>query len=253
MSRALYFDCFSGVSGDMVVAAFLDSGEVQLDAVQAGLAALPIHGEYALSAEKTMRGVLSATRFSAGVPSPREHASSSPNHGRCFGDIREMIGESSLSARVKDLALRIFGRLAEAEASVHGQEVEEVHFHEVGATDSIVDIVAAAIAVEAVRPETVVCSPLPMTRGFVHSRHGRLPLPAPAVAAMLQGVPIRGSDVPHELVTPTGAAIVTTLAQSFGPLPQMRVLAVGYGAGALDLETQPNVLRLFVGEAVGES
>ncbi len=168
---------------------------------------------------------------------------------RHFSDIRRMITASSLDPAVKDLSLAIFGRLAEAEAKIHHQKTEEVHFHEVGAVDSIVDIVGTAIGIHHFQPRRILSSELPMGRGFVCCQHGRLPLPAPATLEILKGYPLQTAEVEGELVTPTGAAIVATLSSQAGPFPALRVTRVGYGMGKKEFPDRPNLLRLVLGEA----
>jgi uncharacterized protein (TIGR00299 family) protein len=177
-----------------------------------------------------------------------------PEHKhRHLHHITKMIDGSKLSPRQQELAKRIFGRLAEAEAKVHGSTIEKVHFHEVGAVDSIADVVGAAIGFDLLGIEQVVCSPVPTGHGFINIAHGRVSVPAPATAELLRDVPLAPSNVEFELTTPTGAAIATALAESFGPLPAMKISSIGYGAGQKELTEQPNMLRLLVGEAVAAS
>jgi pyridinium-3,5-bisthiocarboxylic acid mononucleotide nickel chelatase len=170
-------------------------------------------------------------------------------HHRHFSDIRGMITRSSLDPGVKEMSLAIFQRLAEAEARVHRKKVEEVHFHEVGAVDSIVDIVGTAIGINFFRPDRIYASELPMGWGFVNCQHGRLPLPAPATVEVLKGYPVKNVDVEGELVTPTGAAIVATLSSKAGAFPPMKVEKIGYGMGKKEFPDRPNLLRLVLGEA----
>jgi uncharacterized protein (TIGR00299 family) protein len=177
-----------------------------------------------------------------------------PEHRhRHLHHITKMIDGSRLSPRQQELAKRIFGRLAEAEAKVHGSTIEKVHFHEVGAVDSIADVVGAAIGFDLLGIERVVCSPIPTGHGFITIAHGRVSVPAPATAELLRGVPLAASNVEFELTTPTGAAIATALAESFGPVPAMKIERIGYGAGQKELAEQPNMLRLLVGEVVAAS
>ena len=171
-----------------------------------------------------------------------------PRH-RNLSDVEQLIERASVSARASDMARAVFRRLAEAEGQVHGEPADKVHFHEVGAVDAVVDILGSCIALERLGADEVVCSDLPMGHGTIRCEHGELPLPAPAVAAMLGGVPVRPVDVAGETVTPTGAALVTTLADRFGPMPSMTVEAVGVGAGSRDYPALPNVVRAFVGTA----
>lgn len=168
---------------------------------------------------------------------------------RHFGDIRSLIEESSLSPEIKKMSLAIFQRVAEAEAKIHNQKIEDVHFHEVGAVDSIVDIVGVAIGIDFFRPDKIFSSELPVGRGFVNCQHGRLPLPAPATAEILKGYQLRGVSLEEELVTPTGAAIIATLSEGVSTLPNMKIEKIGYGMGQKDFPDRPNLLRLFWGEA----
>jgi uncharacterized protein (TIGR00299 family) protein len=236
--RIGYFDCFSGISGDMTLGALVDAG-VDAGAIQAAVASLGLPCELTFS--NVRRGGFRATY--AKVEAPPEHVHRHLHH------IEAIIEKSVLSPRQQDLARRIFMRLGEAEASVHGIEVAKVHFHEVGAVDSIVDIVGAAVGLDLLGVERFEASAVPPGRGWVKAAHGKMPLPAPATAQLLRGVPLASSDVEMELTTPTGAAIVTTVAESFGPLPAMTVESIGLGAGTRELAGQANILRLFVGHA----
>jgi hypothetical protein len=233
-----YLDCFSGISGDMLLGALIDSG-LSLDDLRADLARLPLSG-YAVRAERVIKGGVSATHLTVEVAEEHVH--------RGLGDIRNIIAQASLPPEVTDQARRIFTRLAEAEARVHGRSVEEVHFHEVGAVDAIIDVVGACCGLHRLGISQVHASPLPLGGGWVETAHGRLPVPAPATAELLKDVPAYGGPVEAELVTPTGAAIVTTIAGSFGPMPPMTVRSVGWGAGTRDLP-HPNLLRIFIGES----
>jgi hypothetical protein len=233
----IYFDCPSGAAGDMILAALIDAG-LPIEHMEAELARLDLTG-YRLKTFTERKHALSASRFV--VEYEPQH------HHRRFSDIRAMIEKSGLNPETQEAAIRIFRRLAEAEARVHGVDMETVHFHEVGAVDSIVDVVGAAAAwVYFGRPK-VYASPLPLGSGFIQTAHGRLPLPAPATLALLEGVPTYGAGVEAELVTPTGAAVLSTLADSFGPRPPMIPGRTGYGAGGRNLEDRPNVLRATLG------
>ncbi|AJE02206.1 nickel pincer cofactor biosynthesis protein LarC [Geobacter pickeringii] len=239
--KILYFDCFAGIAGDMAVAALIDLG-VPFEVVRAAVASLPLpHSSYSLAVEKTSRKGIAATRFVVRVEEHQPH--------RHYADIAAMIEESPLAPGVKEKAQRIFFRLAEAEAKVHGVEIGRVHFHEVGAVDSIADIVAAAAAIDYLGIDAIHASPLPLGSGFVESAHGRLPVPAPATAELLRGIPVHGAAGAGERVTPTGAAILAALATGFGPVPAMTVAAVGSGAGSRDFDDLPNVVRAFLGES----
>ena len=235
-----YIDCFSGISGDMFLGALLDAGLPEAE-LRSQLSLLGLDG-YTLTVGKKNRGAIAATTLS--VESNESH----PH--RTLGDIRQLITASGLAEPVKATALSIFSLLAEAEAKVHGKPVDTVHFHEVGGIDSIVDIVGAAIGLDALKITRLHCTPLPMPQGWVQCAHGLLPLPAPAVCELLQGVPTYGVELSQELVTPTGAAIVKALATGYGPMPPMTMTAVGYGAGSQELANgQPNLLRLILGTA----
>lgn len=241
--RILYVDCAAGIAGDMTVAALLELG-VPLEHLRQELARLPLAG-YRLSAGQCKRHGIAATHFSVEVDADQPH--------RHYTGIAAMIDGSSLSAGVKDRAQRVFRRLAEAEARVHGVELDHVHFHEVGAIDSIVDIVGVAIGLEYLAIGELHAGPLPWGSGFVESAHGRLPVPAPATAELLKGLPVHGNIGPGERVTPTGAALVAALATGFGPMPAMAVTAIGCGAGSKDFPDLPNVLRLVLGEVAVSS
>jgi uncharacterized protein (TIGR00299 family) protein len=236
--RIAYLDCASGISGDMTLGALVDAG-AELAVIQTGIDSLGLPGCRLAATEVKKRG-FRATQITI------EHE---PEHKhRHLHHITAMIDGSVLTARQKDVARRIFQRLAEAEAKVHGSSVEKVHFHEVGAVDSIADIVGSAIGFDLLGVERVICSPIPTGRGFVEIAHGRCSIPAPATGELLRGIPLVELDVEGELTTPTGAAIVAALADDFGPLPTMTVEQIGYGAGQKDF-TQPNILRLIVGTA----
>jgi len=239
-----YFDCFSGAGGDMIVAALIDAG-ADADALRKGLSALKIGG-YDLSIERVTKQGLAATRFDVQLDAD------SPQPHRHLRHVLEILKSSALSEGVRAKACRVFQRLAEAEAAVHGTTVEKVHFHEVGAVDAIVDVVGAVLALEILHVDRVVCSPIPTGSGTVTCDHGVLPIPAPATARLLHGVPLAACDEVGELTTPTAAAVLTTLSSAFGPIPQMTLTAVGYGAGTRDGRTRPNVLRIFIGEGLEE-
>lgn len=240
--RIGYFDCFSGASGDMILGACLDAG-VPLEALQADLAGLNVPG-FRVAAEKIKKQGFAATQFDVQLD-PSTHK---PH--RHLKHIREIIEKAQLSERVRRSAMSVFTRLAEAEAQVHGTTIEKVHFHEVGAIDAIVDVVGACAALERLGIDEVVCSPIPTGSGTVQCEHGLMPVPAPATANLLTGVPLAASDEIGELTTPTGAALLTSLAKRFGPLPAMRIERTGFGAGRRDGKTRPNVLRLVIGESL---
>lgn len=237
--KTIYFDCQAGISGDMTVASLLDLG-VPLEHLQRELAKLALpDGSYTLSTSSTKRRHMAALKFDVNVHDHHTH--------RHHAGIDTMIAESDLSEAVKKKARLIFRRLAEAEAKVHGVAVEEVHFHEVGAIDSIVDIVGVAICLDYLGIEKIFASALPLGSGFVETEHGRLPVPAPATAELLIGLPTHGDCGPGERVTPTGAAIIAALADGFGFPPAMRIEKIGNGAGGKDFPDMPNILRTFIG------
>ncbi len=238
-----YFDCFSGAAGDMILAAMLSAGLSEAD-LRADLAKLHLSG-YEFNVSQVQKQGLAATYVKV---RPTEKPGLRHLH-----HITKIIDDSALRPSIKENAKRIFTHLAEAEAKVHGTSIEKVHFHEVGAVDAIVDVVGAAIGVERLGLSRIVCSPIPPGSGVVHCEHGTMPVPAPATAELLRGVPIAACDEPGELVTPTGAAILTTLAESYGPLPAMRISRIGYGAGTRDSKMRPNVLRLLIGDSADSS
>ncbi|MCA9211767.1 MAG: nickel pincer cofactor biosynthesis protein LarC [Planctomycetales bacterium] len=241
--RALYLDCPSGISGDMVLGAMVDAG-VDLTALQAGIDSLGLPS-CRLEAEEVKRCGFRATKV---------HVRHEPEHAhRHLHHITDMIDGSNLSDSQKSLAKRIFTRLGEAEAQVHGTTIRKVHFHEVGAVDSIADIVGAAIAFDVIGVEKVFCSHVPTGSGYVTIAHGRCSVPAPATAELLKGIPIADSIVAAELTTPTGAAIVASIVDQFRHVPPMTIETIGYGAGDKDFTEQGNVLRLFVGDLTNES
>jgi uncharacterized protein (TIGR00299 family) protein len=238
--KLAYLDCLSGISGDMTLGALVDCG-VELAAIQAGIDSLGFPN-IRLSSEEVKRHGFRAIKVK--VEHEPEHAHRHLHH------ITEKIDASSvLTPPQKDLAKRIFTCIGEAEAKVHGTTIRKVHFHEVGAVDSIADIVGSAVGLSLLGVDRIVCSPVPTGTGHIEIEHGRVSVPAPATAEILKGVPLAASSVPFELATPTGAAIVKTVADEFGPLPPMTMETIGFGAGDRDLKEQPNVLRLIIGEA----
>jgi uncharacterized protein (TIGR00299 family) protein len=236
--KLCYLDAFSGISGDMTVGALLDAGAPS-DALLAALHSL-VTGAW-FEVEKTVRGGVTASKF-------RVHVGDQPVQHRHLSHILEMIAKAPLSPRAQAAASAVFLRLGEAEAGVHGVPVEKVHFHEVGAVDSIADIVGACVALDLLDISEVHASAINVGSGTVQTEHGLLPVPAPATASLLAGKPIysRGPEV--ELTTPTGAALAVTLASSFGPLPAMRISSIGHGAGDRDFKQHANVLRVLIGE-----
>ena len=280
MSRVLYFDCFSGVSGDMVLGALLDAG-LPLEELRRALGSLAIDGA-SVSSKRVLRAGVSATKFIVEDKEQHEHdhghhndhghhqhehrdhqaaeshshehthapAAVAPDHGhRSLAEINRLIERSSLSAPSQARAKELFHRLGEVEASIHQVPIDKIHLHEVGALDSIIDIVGAVFALEWFAADRILSSPLNVGGGMVNSAHGLFPVPAPATVKLLTGVPVYSSGVQSELVTPTGALLITGYASSFGPIPAMTVERVGYGAGDRDLASTPNVLRVLVGES----
>ena len=243
--RTIYFDCFAGISGDMTLGALVSAG-ADPRALQEQLTLLDVPN-YEITFEQVDRSGIGATRAQVRVVEEE-------TRHRHLSDIVEIIDRSKLSGGVKERATKIFTRLAEAEARVHDIAVERVHFHEVGAVDAIVDVIGACVCFELLGVERFVSSPLHVGSGTVRMAHGLFPVPPPAVTELLRGVPVYSTAIKGELVTPTGAAIVSTVCDSFGPLPLMRVEQTGYGAGTREYEDFPNVLRVLVGESepVGE-
>ncbi|HEU4710882.1 MAG TPA: nickel pincer cofactor biosynthesis protein LarC [Pyrinomonadaceae bacterium] len=236
--KTLYFDCFAGASGDMILGAMVAAG-VDANALREQLSLLNVEG-FKIDFETVNRSGLSATY--ARVETVHEH-----KH-RHLSDIRRIIEDSGVAPGAQDLALRIFTRLAEAEARVHNEPIEKVHFHEVGALDAIVDVVGAAICFDLMKIDRFVSSPLHVGSGMVQMAHGSFPVPPPAVTELLRGVPFYSGDIKGELLTPTGAAIITTVCKEFGPIPRIKTDRMGYGAGTREYEDFPNVLRVLIGE-----
>ena len=237
-THIIYFDCFSGISGDMALGALLDAG-LPLEALRAELAKLDLPG-WSVAAERGTRAFLAGTRALVDAPEQATH--------RHLADVRAIIGRSALDPAVREQSMQVFARLAEAEGQVHGIAAEQVHFHEVGALDAIVDIVGVVAGLRLLGVQAVYSSPLPLGHGWVRAAHGQLPLPAPATLALLAsaGAPTIFDDTPFELVTPTGAALLATLAEF--RRPPMRVARVGYGLGKRDTP-RPNALRVWLGDA----
>lgn len=243
--RIAYFDCFAGISGDMTLGALVDAG-AGFEALKAELDNLGVH-EFSLTLEKVTKRGISASDVTVKLLHNHHHGHGH-SHGRAFSEIKRIIEESSLSEGVKSKSIAIFTRLGEAEAKIHNKSIEEIHFHEVGAVDAIVDIVGACICLELLGIERVYCSAIPTFTGTVEIAHGTFPLPAPATVEILKSAPWRELGVEGEIVTPTGAAIAATLAEGFGPMPPMSIASTGYGAGKKDFG-MPNVLRVMVGES----
>jgi len=236
--KIAYLDCFSGISGDMFLGALLDAG-LPFDRLKEGLATLPLHG-YRIKMNREARHQIAGVRFLVEVDEGRH------SH-RDLKLIRSIIHEADLPETVRGKSIAIFELLAQVEGEIHNRPAEEVHFHEVGAVDSIIDIVGTVYGLEYLNISKLFVSPLPLGSGFTQSAHGTIPLPAPAALALLRGVPLLDGGTPHEMVTPTGAALIRGLAGSFGPMPPMTLDAIGYGVGSRDLSDRPNLLRILIG------
>jgi len=235
--RMAYFDCFSGVSGDMILGALIDAG-ADLHELESELGKLNISG-FTLKAEKTTRKGISGTRFF--VDADHSHAE------RHLTDIERIVDDSGLTDDIKTRAKTIFRDLAHVEAKIHNTDPGDVHFHEIGGLDSIVDVLGSLIATKLLGIEKIYASSIPVGTGFVECDHGVLPLPAPATLELLKGIPVHASSIEKELVTPTGIAILKHVVQSFGTIPKMKIEHIGYGAGSRDLKI-PNLLRVWIGE-----
>lgn len=240
--KIAYFDCFAGISGDMILGALVDVG-LDFETLKKDLALLNLEG-YTIETERVSKKGISGTKIKINTEETNTH--------RHLSDIKEIINSSGLNETIKEKSIEIFTSLAEAEAKIHGTTLEEIHFHEVGAMDAIIDIVGAVIGFEKMGITGVYSSPLKTGTGFVECAHGILPIPAPATLELLKGVPIYGGEIEKELVTPTGAAILTAYAKGYGSLPAMQVITSGYGAGSWDLSI-PNLLRLIIGEKIKKS
>jgi uncharacterized protein (TIGR00299 family) protein len=236
--KTAYFDCFAGASGDMILGSLIDSG-LSLNTLRDALSTLPLKG-YSISARKAVKKGIGGVKFDVSMTEDHHH--------RDLGTIRKIIQNSGLSKAVQERAIEIFTRLAEAEAHIHRTSIDKIHFHEVGAVDAIVDITGASAALELLGIEEVRASRLHIGTGTLECAHGTLPVPAPAAAELLKGIPVYSTGIESELVTPTGAAILSTLAASFGPIPSLRIEATGYGLGGRDLPI-PNFLRVMIGES----
>jgi hypothetical protein len=235
--KIAYFDCFSGIAGDMIIGALLDAG-LELSALKRELKKLPLTG-YQIKAYKTEKKGIRGTKFEVKAPEEKIH--------RNLKDIFKIIDKSSLDKKIRDDSKKIFRRLAEAEAKVHGVSVDKIHFHEVGGVDAIIDIVGAVIGLDILKVDKIYSSPLSFGKGFVKFSHGKFPVPAPATVELCKNIPIRYTDIEGELVTPTGAAIITTLAE-FSHRLDFKIEKIGYGAGSMDLKEIPNLLRVMIGE-----
>jgi len=240
--KPAYFDCFAGVSGNMILGALIDAG-VALDDLKTELAKLKLDG-FDLTANKVVRNGITGTHVEVITEESHVH--------RHLKDIEEIINQSDLAPDLKDKSKRVFQTLAKAEAKVHNTTPDKIHFHEVGALDAIVDIVGSVIGLSLLAIDIVVVSRIHVGTGFVECQHGKIPVPAPATIEILKGTPLFSTGIEAELTTPTGAAILKTLAKGFGPMPAMTVDSTGYGAGSRDLEI-PNLLRLICGRQTSSS
>jgi uncharacterized protein (TIGR00299 family) protein len=242
--KIAYFDCSSGISGDMCLGALVDAG-VSLTEIERGLKALPVKG-YRLQARRVKRASIAATKVD--VIMQRSSVGSRRPEARTWKDIKEAIGKSSLPPHIRQKGLRVFRRLFEAEGRVHGEAYNRTHLHELGAVDCIVDIIGTLIGLERLKVGQVFSSAVNLGSGYVMTEHGKLPVPAPATAEILKGTAVYSSDAPFELATPTGAALLAELTEGFGNMPLMKIAKTGYGAGQKNPEGFPNILRVFLGE-----
>jgi len=240
--KLAYFDCPAGVSGDMLLGALVDCG-VSIDEIKEGLALLPIQ-DFEITVNRVNKAGLVSTQVEILVQDKVKE--------RRLAEIITVIRESRLPEKIKGNSLDVFQRIGVVEARIHGLDVEEVHLHELGGLDTIIDVVGVFLGKEILKIERVFASPLPLGTGYIQTAHGTIPLPAPATLALLEGVPIVGSEFKTELVTPTGAALLTSMVQEFGIIPSMRLLKTGYGAGKRDMPI-PNVLRMLIGEGIEHS
>jgi len=232
-----YFDCFSGICGDMILGALIDLG-LDINYLKKELEKLNFSG-YEIDVKKVEKNHISSLDVYITVKKDQHH--------RSLTDINKLIDDSGLDEDVKKTSKEIFLKLGEAESKIHNISIDKIHFHEVGAVDSIIDIVGAVIGLKKLGVEQVFCSHLPLGNGFVKCSHGIIPIPAPATVELLKDIPVYQTDIDHEMVTPTGAAVITTVAASFGEMPLMKIKKVGYGAGKIKSEN-PNLLRVFLGE-----
>ncbi|MFH0844295.1 MAG: nickel pincer cofactor biosynthesis protein LarC [Pseudomonadota bacterium] len=242
--KTAYLDCFSGISGDMFVGALLDSG-LPFQELTKALSTLPLQG-YSLDMKREERCSLSGTRFIVRVEKEAQHE-------RTLPEIETLIKACRLSKRIKEKSLEIFRAIALEESKIHNRPLERIHFHEIGAVDSIIDILGAVFGVEFMGIGPLFASSIPLGSGFVDTRHGRIPLPAPATLALLSGMPVHDSGLKEELVTPTGAALLKCLVRSFGIMPPMEIDRVGYGVGTMALPDRPNLLRIITGREPSEA
>ena len=243
--RAAYFDCYSGISGDMILGALVDLG-VDPGKIRKALKTLDLKG-YKLKTSRVQRGLIAGTKVQVSLTKSSHHPA------RKYSDIKKLIADSDLSSTAKKNSLEIFKRIAQVEAAIHDTTMEKIHFHEIGAVDSIVDIVGGVVAIESLKLDKIYASPLNVGEGFVQCAHGCLPVPAPATLKLLQGIPVFSNGIKKELTTPTGAAMIGFYADKFGSLPAMKIVGDGYGAGDHIIAEMPNMLRVVLGEISAES
>jgi len=243
--RAAYFDCYSGISGDMILGCLVDLG-VNINDIRKALKKIDLKG-YKLQAKKVQRNSLACTQIIVSIDKPK-HQNSHPH--RSYSSIKKLIEQSGLPSKVKNNSIEIFKRIAKVEAQIHNTTIEKIHFHEVGGMDSIIDIVGGVWAIESLKLDKIYSSPLNVGEGFVDCAHGRLPVPAPATLKLLKGIPVFSSGVETELTTPTGAAMIGFYAEKFQSMPTMSISEDGYGAGSRIIASIPNLLRIFVGEII---
>lgn len=237
--KAMYFDCFSGISGDMIIGALIDLG-LDINFLRNELKKFNLKN-YKIEAKKIVKNGISATKFDV-ITNAKHH-----HEERNMKEINKIVDNSKLDEKIRSTIKKIFNKIAVAEAKIHNEPIDEIHFHEIGAIDTIIDIAGAVIGIKKLGIEKIYCSKLNVGTGFVDFSHGKYPVPAPATTEILKGIPVYHNNIEAELVTPTGAAIITTLADGFGEMPSMKIEKIGYGAGTKDLE-HPNILRIFVGE-----
>ena len=240
--KVAYFDCFAGISGDMTLGALVDAG-LSFAALKSELDKLSVR-EFTLSQRRVEKHGIAGTKIDVNAREGHVH--------RHLKDVLKIINSSSISASAKEKAARVFQKLAEAEAKIHGTTIEAVHFHEVGAVDAIVDVVGAIVGLELLNIEAIYASKFRFGSGHTRGAHGAMPVPVPAVVEMTKGFPAERTDIPYELVTPTGAALLTALASNIGETIQLRTESTGYGAGTRDVEQVPNLLRIEIGELVAD-
>jgi len=237
--KIAYFDCFSGISGDMILGSLIDLG-LDIEYLKNEFKKINLSG-YEINAEKIKKRDISCIKVNITVKDKQKH--------RSLKEINALIDKSELNQEVKKKSKDIFLKLAKAESKVHNIDIDKIHFHEIGAIDSILDIIGAVIGLDKLNLKKIYCSTIPVGRGFVKSAHGKLPIPAPATSELLKGIPTYSTKVEGELVTPTGAAIISSLTENFGEMPLMKIEKIGYGAGKSDFD-HPNLLRIFVGESL---